>query len=132
MSDTKTSGFLIDYIINYCLICDGKVEPNQLGDDYVKIMHETIGFMDEIPGGFLIYRADGDEEIIYANEALIKMFRCNSLKQFKEHTGNSFRGVVYRDDLDAVEASIAQQIADNQDKLDYVEYRILRRDGEVH
>lgn len=132
MSDTKTSGFLIDYIINYCMLCDGKVEPNQLGDEYVKIMHETIGFMDEIPGGFLIYRADGDEEIIYANEALIKMFRCNSLKQFKEHTGNSFRGVVYRDDLDAVEASIAQQIADNQDKLDYVEYRILRRDGEVH
>ena len=26
--------------------------------------------LDEMPGGFLIYYADGDEEIIYANRAL--------------------------------------------------------------
>ena len=131
MDNTKTGGFLIDYIINYCLLCDGVVSAEQLGDGYLKVMNETIGFTDEIPGGFLIYHADGNEEIIYANKALIKMFCCNDLQEFKAHTGNSFRGVVYGEDLDSVEHSIVQQISANQDKLDYVEYRILRRDGEI-
>ncbi len=90
-----------------------------------------VNFIDEIPGGFLIYRAYGDEEIIYANKALIKIFKCRSLQEFRKHTGNSFKGIVHPVDLEAVENSIARQIAQNKDKMDYVEYRIRRRDGAV-
>lgn len=88
-------------------------------------------FIDEIPGGFLIYAADANEEIVYANKALLKIFRCNDLAEFKRHTGNSFKGVVHADDLDTVEKSISEQIANSPECLDYVEYRIVRKDGIV-
>ncbi len=98
---------------------------------YSEAITEFIRFMDEIPGGFLIYRATGDEEILYANRALIKMFCCKTLKEFRDFTGNSFKGMVHPKDLVSVEMSINKQRFDNEDNLDYVEYRIRRKDGAV-
>lgn len=90
-----------------------------------------IRFMDEMPGGFLIYWADRGEEIIYANRALLRIFQCATMEEFRQHTGNSFRGLVHPEDLDAVEESIRDQISSSQFDLDYVEYRIRRRDGVI-
>lgn len=90
-----------------------------------------LKFLDEIPGGFFIYRAYGDEEIFYVNSALVKIFGCQSVQEFRELTNNSFRGLVYPDDLDWVEQSISDQIAVNVDDMDSVEYRIRRKDGEI-
>jgi len=59
--------------------------------------------MDEMPGGFFIYHADGDEEIIYANKALLRMFQCDTMEEFRHLTGNSFKGLVHPDDLEDVE-----------------------------
>lgn len=87
--------------------------------------------LDEMPGGFLIYYADGDEEIIYANRALLSIFRCESMEEFRVHTGNSFRGLVHPDDLEEVEKSIRAQIAASQCDVNYVEYRIRCKDGDI-
>ena len=88
--------------------------------------------MQGIPGGFFIYRAGGDEEIIYANDAMLRLFRCDTMDQFRAHTGNSFKGIVHPDDLDRVESYIGNQIEDDfHQALDYVEYRIIRRDGSI-
>ena len=92
---------------------------------------EIINFMDEMPGGFLIYRADGEEEILYANRGLLRLLQCEDMAQFREMTGNSFRGLVHPDDLEQVEESIARQISASHYDLDYVEYRVIRRDGTV-
>lgn len=92
---------------------------------------KIIKFMDEMPGGFFIYHADGDEQIIYANAALLRIFQCSTMDEFKELTGNSFRGMVHHDDLEAVERSIKEQISNSQYNLDYVEYRIVRKDGTI-
>ncbi len=105
--------------------------PFPLTSSDIRRAHEIIKFMDEMPGGFLIYHADGDEEIIYANTALLRIFRCDTLKEFKELTGNSFKGIVHPYDLDAVEESIRKQITDSQYDLDYVEYRSIRKDGSI-
>ena len=59
---------------------------------------QIASFMDEMPGGFFIYRADGDEEILYANQALLRIFGCGTMQEFREMTGNSFRGIVHPDD----------------------------------
>lgn len=88
-------------------------------------------FIDEMPGGFLIYHADGNEEILYANQALFRIFACETGAEFRELTGNSFRGIVHPDDLEAVEDSIKEQIARSKYDLDYVEYRIIQKDGQV-
>ncbi|MBQ9486433.1 MAG: response regulator [Selenomonadaceae bacterium] len=84
-----------------------------------------------MPGGFFIYRATGDEKLLYANDVLIDIFGCKTLDEFKELTNFSFRGMVHPDDLDAVEESIAEQIATDERNIDYVEYRIIRKDGSI-
>lgn len=88
-------------------------------------------FVDSMPGGFFVYHADGKEEIIYANEAMVRLFNCDTLADFRKVTGNSFRGIVHPEDLEAVEKSIWQQIADSSYDLDYVEYRIITKDGAI-
>lgn len=88
-------------------------------------------FADEMPGGFFIYRADETEEIIYANKAMVRMFQCDSIEEFRDLTGNSFRGIVHPEDLEAVEQSIKEQIAQSHYDLDYVEYRIIQKGGDV-
>jgi len=92
---------------------------------------DSVQFMDEIPGGFFIYYATGDERLIYANHGVLRMFGCDTLQEFRELTGNSFKGIVHPDDLQAVEDSIRKQIAVNQYDMDYVEYRIRRKDGSI-
>ncbi|MCH5261225.1 MAG: PAS domain-containing protein, partial [Lachnospiraceae bacterium] len=106
-----------------------------MGDsDY---MENNIGkftindIMQGIPGGFFIYRANGNEELIYVNDAMLHLFRCETKEEFQELTGNSFKGIVHPDDLERVEAYIAHQIEGDPRALDYVEYRIVRKDGEI-
>lgn len=87
--------------------------------------------MDEMPGGFFIYQAKDNEEIIYANKALLRIFGCDTMEEFRTLTGNSFKGIVHPDDWEEVEKSIWAQIEASHYDLDYVEYRIVRKDGEV-
>ena len=47
-------------------------------DPGLKTAYEMVRFMEEIPGGFMVYRADGDERIVYANMGLLRIFRCES------------------------------------------------------
>ncbi len=105
--------------------------PALFDSEKIRTACEIIRFMDEMPGGFLIYRADTEERILYANIALVRIFRCTSREEFRELTGNSFRGMVHPEDLFAVEQSIEEQIAASQYDLDYVEYRIRTRDGQI-
>ncbi len=88
---------------------------------------------EQMPGGFFIYHADDEMEIIYANHPTCKLFGCETLEEFRELTGNTFRGMVHPDDFEKIQASIDEQIADedNSDRMDYVIYRIIRKDGEV-
>ncbi len=104
------------------------VAPEQ---EELRAAYEIIDFMEEVPGGFLIYRADGGEEILYANRGLLQIFLCETLAEFREMTGGSFRGIVHPEDLEQVEESILRQITSSRFDLDYVEYRVIRRDGAV-
>ncbi len=92
---------------------------------------QLMQFMDEMPGGFLIYYADGDEQIIFANRAVLRIFQCYTMSEFRELTHNSFQGFVHPEDLAAVQESIQTQIASSQYDLDYVEYRIVCKDGTI-
>lgn len=44
-----------------------------------------------VPGGFLIYRADESEEILFANRTLLDIFECETDEQFFEITGERSR-----------------------------------------
>ncbi len=88
-------------------------------------------FGEHMPGGFFIYKADDSEELLYANRAVCRIFGCDTLEEFKELTGFTFRGMVHPEDYERVSAAIRAQIDEAQQELDYVEYRIIRRDGGV-
>ncbi|MCM1145361.1 MAG: GNAT family N-acetyltransferase [Blautia sp.] len=101
-----------------------------IGEGEKQAMH-IKRFLDRIPGGFFIYRADESRELLYVNEAMQQIFGCDTLKEFWLLTGNSFRGIVHPEDLENVERRIREQIENSQYDLDYAEYRIIRKDGEV-
>ena len=86
---------------------------------------------ESMPGGFFIYRADEAEEILYMNDVMLDIFGCRTEKEFKTLTGGTFKGLVYPDDVRNVEDSILQQVEKNEKRLDYVNYRIRRKDGEI-
>ena len=84
-----------------------------------------------MPGGFFIYKAEGDEEIIYINDAAISLFGCSDYDDFKAHTGNTFKGMLHPEDYEKVTSSVNDQIRANNTNIDHVEYRIIRKDGAV-
>lgn len=118
--------------IGQVLSADGEALPDTLprGPGFQAAL-ENLRFMEEMPGGVLIYYADGGEEIVYANRALLRIFQCASIEELRTLTGNSFRGMVHPEDLENVERSIREQVAKSQYDLDYVEYRVRRKDGQI-
>ena len=104
-------------------------------EERFELSAETLHIVEEIgrhmPGGFFIYRAEGDEDLIYVNRAAMSIYGCTDLDEFKALTGYTFRGMVYPDDYDVITASIIDQIKTNDDNMDYTEYRIVRKDGAI-
>ena len=92
---------------------------------------EILRKMDEIseylPSGFLVYKVE-DGEIISLNRELLKLYGFTDEKEFREYTGNTFRGMVYSEDAERVMEQIDAQIRQIDD-IDHVEYRILCKDG---
>lgn len=146
MNKYKPDSILIEYILNLLnnneinnienieqLVNNSnqKKSYSKLHLKNIKKLYEITKFMDEIPGGFFIYHADGNQDIIYANKSMLRIFKCDTMSEFKKLTGNSFLGLVYPEDLEEVEKSIEEQISHSQYDLDYVEYRITRKDGEI-
>lgn len=87
---------------------------------------------DNLPSGFLIYRADSDkEEILFANKHLITMFGCSSYEEFIKHVNYSFKGLVAKEDLNNVQDAIKQQIKSGTDYFNHVNYHTVTKDGKV-
>ncbi|SEQ83805.1 PAS domain S-box-containing protein [Lachnospiraceae bacterium NE2001] len=99
-----------------------------LNEQTMKIIEEIGRHM---PGGFFIYKAEEDEELIYANAATISLFGCEDLEDFKAHTGYTFKGMLHPDDYATVMCSVNDQIRMTSEHIDHVEYRIIRKDGSV-
>ncbi|MBQ4311400.1 MAG: PAS domain-containing protein, partial [Oscillospiraceae bacterium] len=84
-----------------------------------------------MPGGFFIYKSSGNEELLYANAAVLRIFGCGSLDEFKVLTGFTFKGMLHPNDYEKTAQSINEQISSSDENFDYVEYRIIRKDGAV-
>ncbi len=113
-------------------------KSRQEADDVGKVFElneQTLSIIEEIgghmPGGFFIYRSEGEEELLYANKAVFQIYGCADLEDFKALTGYTFRGMVHPEDYESISASIVQQIDSSDENMDYAEYRIVRRDGAV-
>lgn len=145
MYEQEQDNYIVDHIIHLMnFLQENHLDMDQVmsGADQKILKHiekspdfltayEIVCFMNEMPGGFIIYFADSTEQIIYANRAALQIFQCDTMAEFRSYCGNSFRGLIHPEDLEEVEQSIQFQISNSQASLDYVEYRTIRKDGEI-
>jgi len=102
--------------------------PFQINEDTLPLIRQMT---EQMPGGFFIYKAEGNEEFILVNSALIKIAGCSDEQDFISYTKNSFKNFILPEFLENVEKSIREQVDKNADHQDYVEYPIRRKDGEI-
>lgn len=81
--------------------------------------------------GFFIYRAVDDEKILYVNPKVLQIYGCETVQEFWDLVHHSFRGMVHPDDLERVEWQIRDQLSYSRNNMDYIQYRIIRKDGSI-
>lgn len=82
-------------------------------------------------GGFFEYEAQGEGKLKGVSQSVAYMFGCDTVEEFREYVGNSFIGMVHPEDRKRVEYEINSQIFSSEWNMDYIEYRIVRKDGKV-
>lgn len=91
-------------------------------------MAEMLVSMDD---GFFAYSATGQEQIVYANSQVVNIFGCNTMEEFKEYVGGTFEGMVHPEDYKRIQSEINEQVNSSDKKMDYIRYRIVRKDGAI-
>ena len=81
--------------------------------------------------GQFVYSAEGDRNILYADENVVRLFGCDSREDLIEFVGNSFPNMVHPDDLAEAEHTIRAQTLESGSRHDYLRYRIVTKQGEV-
>lgn len=86
---------------------------------------------DNLPGAFLIYKADpNDDRILFANDELVKFAGCSDLDDFLGFCDGRFGKLIRPDEQADVENSIWKQINAHSDgSNDYVQFHFATRDG---
>lgn len=84
----------------------------------------------DAPGGVMVYYADGDEEIIHANQYTIELFSCSTFEELLDYTGGTFHGFVHDDEIDRIEEAIWMQVQE-RNGFDHVFYHILSKSGRM-
>ena len=101
----------------------------------LKLDDQHLRFIEEIgkimPGGFFICKANEKEELLYVNPTVLDIFGCATLEEFRELSGNSFKGMVHPEDYDQTVFSALKQIQESEDSVEQVEFRIVRKDGRI-
>ena len=84
-----------------------------------------------VSGGFFIYDVSGEKGICYADKNVIRLFGCRDIAELREHTGNTFSGMVHPDDRENVENAIKEYNVDVRKPRHYIRYRIVTRQGDT-
>ena len=95
-------------------------------NDYITIEKLSLN----MPGALLVYKANENEDIIFASEEIARIFECDSVADFIKFTGGSFATTVYPEDIEEVERIINAQIKVSGG-YDYVTYRIITKSGKI-
>lgn len=87
--------------------------------------------LNHMSDGFFIYQADEKETILYANPKVVEIFGCKTLEEFMMLVKGTFRGMVYPEDYARISKAIKSQIDSSDDNMDFIQYRIVRKDGQI-
>ena len=103
------------------------VEKDEADEQNVEIQLDFA----KAPGAFVSYKADETTELISVNSAIARIYKCNSVEEFREYVGNTFKGMVHPEDWERVNKEIKEQIVSTTWKMDHIKYRIIRKDGSI-
>ena len=85
--------------------------------------------LDNMPGAFIVYRADKEnDEILIANNELIRLTGCKNLDELLAYTGKSFRNLIRPDEQESCQKSIWSQINGGHSN-DYIFFHMQKADG---
>lgn len=87
--------------------------------------------LDAMPGGVIVYRADQDQKILFANQQVWELYGCESYSQFIEFCGGTFNGMIHPEDASLVDREIRAQIRLSGTNFDHVRFRMVDRQGNV-
>ena len=113
-------------VMTFAQIPVPKENPVQLYSISESVLMAANEVAEGLPGGFLSYHTDINEEIISFNREILNIYGCDSAEEFRQKTGNSVKGLVVAEDYDSLKKSVRNQISDTND-IYYADFRI--RDG---
>jgi len=69
-----------------------------------ELLRTFITAYDLLPTAICFFRADGSEELLFANRAALALYQCDDRVTFRKHTGGHFRGLMLEDEYRPLEA----------------------------
>ena len=121
----------------YSVKLAGKAGARRYSPELESQYRAQLGFTprdiaDNLPGAVMIHRAGGEGDILFANNELVSMFECESLSEFMEHTGGTFRGIVHPEDQERVYGELVGQVGlDDIGEKNFSDFRVLTKTGNI-
>lgn len=123
----------------YAVKLNGKAGWRRFDDTLGENKHRTqFGFnLSEVagsmPGGMLVCKATEDQEILFANRAMIDLLECDSFEDFMHYTGGTFFSILYPGEEETLRKEFKRQLGekDNKDHVDFLTFRIVTKKGHV-
>lgn len=121
----------------YAVKLTGKSGYKKYSTDLKTQFRSQLGFTprdiaENVPGAILVHKAGGDGEILFVNDEMVELFECDSLADFMEYTGGTFKGVPHPDDgVHVYEEAVRQVNLDDVGAKDYIDFRIVTKTGKI-
>lgn len=105
----------------------------EIESDYRSLLgFSSRDLAENIPGGILVHKAEGEHEILFANEELKAMMECDSLLDLMQVTHGVSDGIVHEEDRAAVNEALAAQASQGSvGTKGFSNYRLVTKTGKI-
>ena len=121
----------------YAVKLAGKSRALRYADNLGLQYRSQLGFTphdlaENIPGAIMVHRMGASNEILFANNMMIKLLECDDLTDFMNYTGMQYRNIMHPDDVDRVHKTAGAQLGAHEvGATFYVDYRAITKKGNV-
>ena len=99
------------------------------GKSRAKLGFAMKDIIDNLPGAFIVYRADKEnDEILLANSEMLRLTGCKNMDELLAYTGKSFYNLIRPDEQESCQKSIWSQINGGHSN-DYIFFHMRKADG---
>ncbi|MBO5987694.1 MAG: EAL domain-containing protein [Lachnospiraceae bacterium] len=88
-------------------------------------------YAENMPAAAFVCRADGQWEILYASQSLVKLMECENYEDFMEFTGGSFGGMVSPSQFRSIYKEILLQVHEEGQTKGHLFYHLITKKENV-